>query len=80
MVVRFILEVPRVISDEERKVLKNLAQVCKIIAVRLNKLLLLLPVVVIGLFTCVQVEQGNLTTRKVNFLQFMCDWDAETRL
>jgi len=50
MVLRWILEVPKVLSDDEKKVISQLSQ----------------------------LEQGSLPEKRVQFLQFLIDWDAET--
>jgi len=50
MVIRWILEVPKVLSPDERKVISQLSQ----------------------------LEQGSLPDKRVQFLQFLIDWDAES--
>jgi molecular chaperone DnaJ len=49
MMLRFVIEVPQAVSDEERALL-----------MALNK-----------------IEQGNLSEKKLQFLEFMCDWASE---
>jgi len=52
MVVHFIIEIPRFVSQEQRKALQQLST----------------------------LEQEHLSSNKRKFLQFMCDWDTETKL
>jgi len=52
MIIRWILEVPKVLSEDEKRVLAQLSQ----------------------------LEQGSLSEKRIQFLQFMCDWDAESIL